>query len=53
MNYDLFSKTVKLYDEKGFLHSVEGMRCVYRFGQNALGWKPEPHEITGDEIVTF
>ena len=48
INYDLFSKTVRLYDESGYLHPVEGMRCVYRFGRNALRWKPEAHEITGD-----
>ena len=47
INYDLFSKTVRFYDEKGFLHPVEGMRCVYRFGRSALGWRPDTHEITG------
>ena len=51
INYDLFSKTVRLYDESGYLHPVEGMRCVYRFGRNALGWKPEAHEITGDSVT--
>ena len=51
INYDLFSKTVKLYDESGYLHPVEGMRCVYRFGRNAMGWKPEAHEITGDSLT--
>lgn len=48
INYDLFSKTVRFYDEKGFLHPVEGMRCVYRFGRSALGWRPDTHEITGE-----
>ena len=48
INYDLFSKTVRFYDDKGFLHPVEGMRCVYRFGRNAMGWRPEAHEITGE-----
>ena len=48
INYDLFSKTVRFYDDKGFLHPVEGMRCVYRFGRSAMGWRPEAHEITGE-----
>ena len=45
INYDLWTKTVKLYDDKGFLHSVDGRRCVYKFGVNATDWKPFSHEV--------
>ena len=46
INYDLWVKTMKLYDERGFIHSLEGHRCVYRFGVNAKQWKPLIGEVT-------
>jgi len=45
ISYDLWVKTIKLYDEKKYLHSVEGFRCCYKFGIMASDWKPFPHEI--------
>ena len=45
INYDLWVKTMKLYDERGFLHSLEGHRCVYKFGLNATQWKPLIGEV--------
>jgi len=45
INYEMWVKTIKLYDEKKYLHSVEGFRCCYKFGIMASDWKPFPHEI--------
>ena len=47
INYDLWVKTVKLYDERRILHSLEGHRCVYKFGVKASQWKP----LTGEVIM--
>jgi len=45
INYDLWVKTMKLYDERGYIHSLEGHRCVYKFGVNATLWKPLIGEV--------
>ena len=45
INYELWVKTLKLYDERGLLHSLEGHRCVYKFGLNATHWKPLIGEV--------
>merc|ERR1719411_115958 len=45
INYELWVKTLKLYDERGFIHSLEGHRCVYQFGVNATHWKPLIGEV--------
>merc|ERR1711962_1212483 len=45
INYDLLTKSIKIYDEKKVLHAVYNHRCVYKFGQNASDWKPSDLEI--------
>merc|ERR1711923_644885 len=45
INYDVWVKTLKLYDERGYIHSLEGHRCVYKFGVNATQWKPLSEEV--------
>ena len=50
INYDLWVRTVKYYDERDYLHPVSGYRCCYRFGHKATDWMPLPHEITSGRI---
>ena len=45
INYELWVKTVKVYDERGYMHSLEGHRCVYKFGVMATLWKPTRGEV--------
>ena len=45
INYELWVKTLRVYDDKKYLHSVQGFRCCYKFGIMASNWKPFPHEI--------
>ena len=45
INYELWLKTLRIYDVKKILHSLEGFRCCYKFGAMAQDWKPFPHEI--------
>ena len=45
ISYDLLTKTLKIYDERKFLHAVYNHRCVYKFGENATDWRPSDHEI--------
>ena len=46
INYELLSKTLKVYDEKKLLHGVSKHRCVYKFGVNAEDWRPYEGEIS-------
>jgi len=46
INYELLSKTLKIYDERKLLHGVPKHRCVYKFGENAEDWRPYEGEIS-------
>eukprot|EP00092_Neocalanus_flemingeri_P014244 GFUD01015364.1.p1 GENE.GFUD01015364.1~~GFUD01015364.1.p1 ORF type:complete len:1050 (-),score=269.28 GFUD01015364.1:283-3432(-) len=46
ISYELLTKTLKIYDERKFLHSVSNYRCVYKFGVNCVDWKPHEGEIS-------
>jgi len=46
INYELLTKTLKLYDQRNILHSVSKHRCVYKFGGNSADWKPHESEIS-------
>ena len=46
INYDLLSKTLRIYDERKIMHGVSKHRCVYKFGTNAEGWRPYEGEIS-------
>jgi len=46
INYELLSKTLKIYDERKLLHGVSKHRCVYKFGDNAEDWRPYEGEIS-------
>merc|ERR1711874_445888 len=46
INYELLSKTLKIYDERKLLHGVSKHRCVYKFGVAAEDWRPYEGEIS-------
>jgi len=46
INYELLTKTLKIYDQRNLLHSVSKHRCVYKFGANAANWSPHESEIS-------
>jgi len=45
ISYDLLTKTLKIYDDRKILHAVGAYRCVYKFGKNAVDWRPRESEI--------